>query len=449
LGYSQLLRGNTEKAIKAFKHAIRLNKENKRYHNNLALAYIMNDKYELAAEQFRIVDNNSDAKAKMARLMNNLGKSKSNLDMDELFEDKKDTRVAVTESKPESPTAVNKDIDPVSLDAKTDPFASADAEKTVEKSAGKKLMVTSPSKIISIPSLEEDSEDGESHMTAVVVDTPSASDKNRSTFKSVPWEQSEAEKAETSLSLLSQTPSSDPAIQALHVSAVQIASGKVDKPIEAEPIKPTAIEKPNIQAELKPTSQPKIIEVAQIEALAPLQKQLYAVKPVTAVVRVQAHGPASSVGVVTPAHMASMRAGSDKSDKNVIYVAAAKPQKNISTVAPPKTELPHQNIEVELEIANGNGVNGMARKVAKYLEIRGFKIAEIKNAHSMDHLYTKVLFSSGGKGDLDRLLDELTVIKDVSNMIELEDLGKRIRVVVGKDLLSLEAKLSSTSRGSN
>ena len=77
LGYSQLLRGNNEKAIKAFKHAIRLNGENKRYRNNLALAYVMDEQYDLAAEQFKIIDDESDSEQKLARLMYDLGKAKA------------------------------------------------------------------------------------------------------------------------------------------------------------------------------------------------------------------------------------------------------------------------------------------------------------------------------------------------------------------------------------
>jgi hypothetical protein len=171
-------------------------------------------------------------------------------------------------------------------------------------------------------------------------------------------------------------------------------------------------------------------------------KQPYTVRPVTAVVHVSAPGKPASARGVTPTHGTNADNATIPPDTRVIEVAAAEPQKSAETLAPAEPQLALEDVEVELEIANGNGINGMARKVAKYLEIKGFKVAEIKNAHSMDHLDTKVLYSSGGKRDLDRLLDELMVIKDVSNLIELKHLGSRIRVVVGKDIIAMGEKMA-------
>ena len=231
----------------------------------------------------------------------------------------------------------------------------------------------------------------------------------------------------------------------LHVSAVRIAAGKVAEPAAATSEKPSMTgNRPldnQIPTERKAAPRPKIIEVSQAKEYTPLPKQLYSVEPVTAVVHVSAADTESSVRVVDPAHVTAATGESSRSVQRVIEVAAAEPQRNPAVEAPPKTKLPTEAFEVELEIANGNGIKGMAHKVGKYLELRGFKVVEIKNAHSFDHLTTKVLYSSEGKRDLDRLLQELTVIKEASNLIELEHLEKRIRVVVGKDLIALEDRL--------
>jgi hypothetical protein len=445
LGYSQLLGGKTEKAIKSFQHAIRLNGENKRYHNNLALAYVMTDQFDLAAEQFSLVDTKGEAKAKMAKVLDNLGKSESNADMDKLFEAKEDTRVAEAETEPAGPVVVKKAIEPASLQVQTESRAPADAETTVAKSVGKAPAETAQPVIVHIPGLEEESQDGESMMIAEVVDAGEKSGRNSSAIKWVPWQEGETKKEEN-LSELTAS-SSDFATQPLHVSAVQIAAGRADVPDHAAPAAPAFSEvrtaARHVSSQPKQTPQPKIIEVAQVETPSPLLKQAYTVRPVTAVVHVRESGASSSLKVVTPSKGANADSAVIPPETRVIEVAAAEPQKSAETLAPAEPKLAVEDVEVELEIANGNGVNGMARKVAKYLEIRGFKVAEITNAHSKDHLHTKVLYSSGGKRDLERLLDELTVIKDVSNLIELEDLGRRIRVVVGKDMLPLEGKLAS------
>ena len=194
---------------------------------------------------------------------------------------------------------------------------------------------------------------------------------------------------------------------------------------------------------VKATPQPKIVEVSQAGKYIPLLKQPYAVKPVTAVVNVRADGAESTVQVVTPAHVAAAAGESTQSAPSVIKVAAAEPQKKPAAAAPAQTKLPVETYEVELEIANGNGVDGMARKVGRYLEIRGFKVAKISNAHSFDHVSSKVLYSSDGKRDLNRLLNELNVIKEVSNLIELKRFGNRIRIVVGKDMVALQDRLTA------
>jgi hypothetical protein len=341
---------------------------------------------------------------------------------------------------------VRKDINPAGSPAQIKPSAPADAEKAVAKAVEKAPAETAQPVVVHIPILEEESEDGESMMTAVVVDTGDAPGQNSSTIKWVPWQESETEKEENTSSLLSASSPSELATNPLHVSAVQIAAGKVEEPVETAPAAP-AFSESHMPIERKQIPQPKIIEVARVETPSPMLKQPYTVRPVTAVVHVAAPGNPVSVRVVAPNTGGNKDSATIPPDTRVIEVAAAQPQKSAETLAPAEPKLALEDVEVELEIANGNGVNGMARKVAKYLEIRGFKVAQITNAHSKDHLHTKVLYSSGGKRDLERLLDELTVIRDVSNLIELEDLGRRIRVVVGKDMLPLEAKLAS--RASN
>jgi hypothetical protein len=344
---------------------------------------------------------------------------------------------------------VKKAIEPASLQVQTESPVTADAETTVAKSVEEAPEEIAQPVVVHIPRLEEESEDGESMMIAEVVDAGEKLGRNSSTIKWVPWQEGEAKEEENSSSVLSASSPSDLATQPLHVSAVQIAAGKVDEPVETAPAfsENHAPTHDDALPKRKQAPQPKIIEVARIGAPSPMLKQPYTVRPVTAVVHVAAPANPASVRVVKPTNGKNEESATIPPDTRVIEVAAAEPQKSAQTLAPAEPKLALEDVEVELEIANGNGVNGMARKVAKYLEIRGFKVAEIKNAHSMDHLDTKVLYSSGGKRDLDRLLAELTVIKDVSNLIELEDLGRRIRVVVGKDMVPLETKLAS--RASN
>jgi tetratricopeptide (TPR) repeat protein len=74
LGYSYLLKGDPQKAAKAFQQAIALNEKEKRYRNNLGLVYVKQDKFELAFEQFSALDSEANAKKTLAKVMKDLGK---------------------------------------------------------------------------------------------------------------------------------------------------------------------------------------------------------------------------------------------------------------------------------------------------------------------------------------------------------------------------------------
>ncbi|MDH3884958.1 MAG: tetratricopeptide repeat protein, partial [Desulfobacterales bacterium] len=76
LGYSYLLKNELDAAIVAFQKAIEINDNNKRYRNNLGLAYVMKGQYDEAYAQFKIVESETRAKEKLARLLDKLGKEK-------------------------------------------------------------------------------------------------------------------------------------------------------------------------------------------------------------------------------------------------------------------------------------------------------------------------------------------------------------------------------------
>jgi hypothetical protein len=69
-------------------------------------------------------------------------------------------------------------------------------------------------------------------------------------------------------------------------------------------------------------------------------------------------------------------------------------------------------VEVEIEIANGNGVNGAAGRFGRYLKSRGFKVAKVTNANQR-------------------------------SIIELKNMGSRIKIIIGKDLVKHDKIISS------
>lgn len=100
-------------------------------------------------------------------------------------------------------------------------------------------------------------------------------------------------------------------------------------------------------------------------------------------------------------------------------------------------------IEFEIEISNGNGVDGMANRLGSYLREKGFKIAQIKNANSFDHETTKIIYYSRHAQDVFMLLQELPGDFDKRNIIELEHSGNHIKIIIGKDMIPHGRVISS------
>ena len=99
-------------------------------------------------------------------------------------------------------------------------------------------------------------------------------------------------------------------------------------------------------------------------------------------------------------------------------------------------------VEVEIEISNGNGVNGMASRLGKYLRQKEFKVTRSKNANSFNHETTKIFYYSSHAQDVSRLLKEIPGHFDKKNLIEIEHLGNHIKILIGKDMIPYDSVIS-------
>jgi hypothetical protein len=101
-------------------------------------------------------------------------------------------------------------------------------------------------------------------------------------------------------------------------------------------------------------------------------------------------------------------------------------------------------VEVEIEIANGNGVNGAAGRFGHYLKTKGFKVAKVTNANSFDHAITKIFYSDGDIKNVYKLLQKIPLLPDQRSIIELKNSGSRIKIIIGNDLVKHDRIISST-----
>lgn len=106
-------------------------------------------------------------------------------------------------------------------------------------------------------------------------------------------------------------------------------------------------------------------------------------------------------------------------------------------------------VEVEIEISNGNGVNGMASRLGNYLRQKGFKVTRLKNASSFNHETTKIFYYYSHSQNVSRLLQEIPGHCDKKNVIELEHLGNHIKILIGKDMIPYDSVISRTESMKN
>ncbi len=128
---------------------------------------------------------------------------------------------------------------------------------------------------------------------------------------------------------------------------------------------------------------------------------------------------------------------------------AAKNEDLITVVKNEKRQKNDPIIEVEIEVSNGNGVDGMARRLGSYLRKKGFKVTRTENANSFDHEKTKVIYYSGHAQDVSKLLKELPGHYGKWDIIELEHSGNHIKIIIGKDMIPYGSVISSAESVNN
>jgi len=97
-----------------------------------------------------------------------------------------------------------------------------------------------------------------------------------------------------------------------------------------------------------------------------------------------------------------------------------------------KSLLYSQNSGVKAEVLNGNGLPGVARRIAKELELQGFEVVNIGNADNFDYEKTKIVVYSK-EINLDkkfkRLFKDFEVVKDYQTNADLD-----LDIILGKDI---------------
>lgn len=93
----------------------------------------------------------------------------------------------------------------------------------------------------------------------------------------------------------------------------------------------------------------------------------------------------------------------------------------------------HLQYDFNVDVSNGNGVNGMARRLGKHLSRKGFRVGRLTNADHFEYKRTIVYYGKG-QSDHARLVTDALPGDFESRMVEMNNSGNVVQVVLGSDM---------------
>ena len=90
---------------------------------------------------------------------------------------------------------------------------------------------------------------------------------------------------------------------------------------------------------------------------------------------------------------------------------------------------------INVEVSNGNGVNGMARRVGRYLQAKGLEVTRVTNASHFNHRDSKIYYQRGYQEAATHLAEQLPSIQDVEETRPSDRPQVNVKVLIGKDLV--------------
>jgi len=480
LGYSYLLSDNLDVAIESFQKAIQLNDRNKRYRNNLALVYVMKDRYDLAIDQLKVLEGGPHAGETVAKLAHKLGKKDFEKQIVSVLQRmaleramgkkakpvpgksaviEKKFKKQETDSGSRKPVVITVKIEQPA--PKTDNSEIADNpapgahepegtktfenEMALEKDASnsqfseskdpyghkhqweswKEMSVAIGAQAENNPVISMTYEAGE--VPALVVrEKPGIASKNDQQPAN-----GDQKISDQSILLSAVEIHPQPALENLVPIEKESRGGNLTP--SSEVIAQDAAKRPQTKIN------PRVVDVAEaFKHTGKETENTVPAKPAGKLVTVGVSKRSSTIWKISPVYVASasLLERTDGRGLSVIEILPSRKDEKIKLAARPaeiKTAKPDQHI-VEVEIANGSGVKGMAARIRNILKENGFKVVKMTNANSFDHISTKIFYYNSHRQDVDRIIQKIACCPDERNIIELKHLGNRIKIIVGKDL---------------
>jgi Tfp pilus assembly protein PilF len=500
LGYSYLLKNELDKAIAAFQKAIELNENNKRYRSNLGLAYVMKDQYDEAYAQFRMIEGDTEAKEKMAKLLDKLGKEKP----DHYLAKYSDSEHNREKSENQSSVVIRRKI--IDEETKFSTEADVSTQKPKEQeikdqqfSANDKKALLNPDK--DVPRID-DTGMNKGYSSNASAKNPEIEDLK--TVKSLESIDKQANRElqtvskqsdQTAYSEFMEADTAENKIAAIDTNPIQIIATENQKPSNLNEEPTFKIKTETQEAKNSSVSSDKAYSILAIELVPDpvsgkntsaesvksktsrykdANRVHNTIEPKVIEVDESYRQDAKENAIVSPARYRELKSDLTGTNQTIlkekqpsVYAQAAPPiaatDKKIddemvqsgssqwngqSNLAAKKTYLTKNSkseditAEIEIIVANGNGVNGAAGRFRTYLKSKGFMVAKVINANSFDHASTKIFYCNGGKNDVYKLLQHIPFVLDQRSIIELKGLKNRFKIIIGKDQIKHDKIIS-------
>jgi hypothetical protein len=95
-----------------------------------------------------------------------------------------------------------------------------------------------------------------------------------------------------------------------------------------------------------------------------------------------------------------------------------------------------------IEVSNGNGTTGMARKVRDYLKTRGLEVSRLTNANHFNHRVSKIYYQEGYEEAASHLAGQLPAVDGMEETKPFDRPHIKIKLLIGKDLVPHQRSLA-------
>jgi hypothetical protein len=91
--------------------------------------------------------------------------------------------------------------------------------------------------------------------------------------------------------------------------------------------------------------------------------------------------------------------------------------------------------DAEIEVANGNGVTHMAKRVGNYFNTKGLKVSKITNAEHFNFRKTKIYYLKPYLHDAYVVAQQIPGWQNMKEVDAFNCENIKIRVLIGKDMI--------------